>query len=105
MSELILKFFRKQINAAASRMGINDTAAVSLLMTCATSLAVMPLFSRMDDKGKEVVAAFSLSGSFVIGGSLAFVSNVTDGYTVLIFVVTKLICGIVSAYVVHKIHK
>ena len=105
MSELILKFFRRQINAVATRIGINDTAAVSLLMTCATSLAVMPLFGRMDDKGKEVVAAFSLSGSFVIGGSLAFVSNVTDGYTVLIFVVTKLICGIVSAYVVHKIHK
>ncbi len=105
MSELILKFFRKQINTAAGRIGINDTAAVSLLMTCATSLAVMPLFGRMNDKGKEVVAAFSLSGSFVIGGSLAFVSNVTDGYTVLIFVVTKLVCGIVSAWVIHRMWK
>ena len=105
MSELILKFFRRQINAVAAKIGINDTAAVSLLMTCATSLAVMPLFSRMDDKGKEIVAAFSLSGSFVIGGSLAFVSNVTDGYTVLIFIVTKLICGIVSAFVIHRMHK
>ena len=105
MSELILKFFRRQINSVAEKIGINDTAAVSLLMTCATSLAVMPLFGRMNDKGKEVVAAFSLSGSFVIGGSLAFVSNVTDGYTVLIFVVTKLLCGIVSAYVVHLMYK
>lgn len=105
MSELILKFFRKQINAAAGRIGINDVAAVSLLMTCATSLAVMPLFGRMDDKGKEVVAAFSLSGSFVIGGSLAFVSNVTNGYTVLIFVVTKLVCGILSAFVIHRMHR
>lgn len=105
MSELILKFFRRQINAVAARMGINEVAAVSLLMTCATSLAVMPLFGRMDKKGKEVVAAFSLSGSFVIGGSLAFVSNVTDGYTVLIFVVTKLICGILSALVIHRMHK
>ena len=105
MSELILKFFRKQIDRFAERAGINDTAAVSLLMTCATSLAVMPLFGRMDDKGKEVVAAFSLSGSFVIGGSLAFVSNVTDGYTVLIFVVTKLVCGILSALVTAKIHR
>ena len=105
MSELILKFFRRQINAVADKMGINDTAAVSLLMTCATSLAVMPLFGRMDDKGKEVVAAFSLSGSFVLGGSLAFVSNVTDGYTVLIFVVTKFVCAIVSAFVIHLMHK
>ena len=65
----------------------------------------MPLFERMDDKGKEVVAAFSLSGSFVIGGSLAFVSNVTTGYNVLIFVVTKLVCGIISAWVIHLMWK
>ena len=105
MSELILKFFRRQINAVAKRIGINDTAAVSLLMTCATSLAVMPLYGRMDEKGKEIVAAFSLSGSFVIGGSLAFVSTVTDGYTVLIFVVTKFVCAILSAFVMHLMHR
>ncbi|MBQ6400861.1 MAG: ethanolamine utilization protein EutH [Firmicutes bacterium] len=101
MSELILKFFRKQINAVAGRMGINQVSVVSLLMTCATSLAVMPMFPRMDEKGKQVVSAFSLSGSFVIGGSLAFVSNVTDGYTVTVFVVSKLVCGILSAWVIH----
>ncbi|MCI7145526.1 MAG: ethanolamine utilization protein EutH [Clostridiales bacterium] len=101
MSELILKFLRKQINAFAARIGINETAAVSLLMTCATSLAVMPLYKHMDEKGKEIVAAFSLSGSFVIGGSLAFVSNVTDGFTVCIFVLTKLVCGVLSAFVIH----
>lgn len=105
MSELILKYFRRQINSAASRIGINEVAAVSLLMTCATSLAVMPLFSQMDTKGKQVVSAFSLSGSFVIGGSLAFVSNVTSGYNVLIFVVTKLVCGILSAWVIHRMYR
>ena len=105
LSELILKFFRRGINGVAEKIGINGTAAVSLLMTCATSLAVMPLYGRMDDKGKEIVAAFSLSGSFVIGGSLAFVSNVTDGYTVLIFVVTKFVCGILSAFVIHCMWK
>ena len=103
MSELILKFFRKQINSIAERIGINEVAAVSLLMTCATSLAVMPLYHRMDEKGRQMVAAFSLSGSFVIGGSLAFVSNVTDGYTVTIFVVSKLVCGVISAFVIHRI--
>ena len=42
--------------------------------------------------------------SFVIGGSLAFVSNVADGYAVLIFVVTKLVCGIISAWVIHRMY-
>lgn len=105
MSELILKIFRRQIEKIAQKLGINEVATVSLLMTCATSLAVMPLFPRMDEKGKQVVSAFSLSGSFVIGGSLAFVSNVADGYAVLIFVVTKLVCGIISAWVIHRMYE
>ena len=32
-------------------------------------------------------------------------SNVTDGYTVTIFVVSKLVCGILSAYVIHRMHR
>lgn len=105
MSELILKYFRRQIQKIAQRLGINEVAAVSLLLTCTTSLAILPLFPRMDEKGKQVVTAFSLSGSFMFGGSLAFVSNVSDGYTVLIFIVTKLVCGILSAFVIHRMYR
>lgn len=105
MSELILKYFRPQIQRIADRIGINEVAAISLLMTCATSLAVIPLFPEMDEKGKRVVSAFSLSGSFVIGGSMAFVSNVTGGFNVLIFIVTKLICGILSAWVICRMYR
>ena len=105
MSEMILKLFRKQVNSVAERIGINEVAVVSLLMTCATSLAVMPLFGRMDRKGKQVVSAFSLSGSFVIGGSLAFVSNVSNGYTTTVFVVSKLVCAILSALVIHRLFR
>lgn len=105
MSELILKLFRRQINALANRIGINEVSLVSMLMTCATSLAILPMFPRMDRKGKMMVSAFSLSGSFVIGGSLAFVSNVTDGYTTTIFIISKLVCGVLSAWAVHRYYK
>lgn len=105
MSELILRFFRRQIQKIADWLGINEVAAVSLLMTCATSLAVIPLFHRMDPKGKQMVAAFSISGSFVIGGSLAFVSNVADGFAVWVFIVSKLVCGILSAWAVYRFCK
>ena len=102
MSELILKFFRRRIQTLAERIGINEVAAVSLLLTCATSLAILPLFPRMDERGKQIVTAFSMSGSYVFGGSMAFVSNVADGYTVLIFIVTKMACGFISAWVIHR---
>ena len=104
MSEIILRFFRRQINAIAAKIGINEVAALSLLMTCATSLAIIPLFSKMDPKGRQITAAFSLSGSFVIGGSLAFVSSVTDGFSVAAFVVSKLVCGIASAIVIGRMY-
>ena len=74
-------------------------------MTCATSLAVIPLFPKMNPKGRQVVTAFSLSGSFVIGGSMAFVSSVADGYAVAVFIVSKLVCGIISVIVIHKMWK
>ena len=105
MSELILKVFRRQIQRISARMGINEVSAVSLLMTCATSLAILPLYPRMDPKGKQIVAAFSLSGAYVFGGSMAFVSNVTDGFTVGVFVLVKFLCGILSAFIIHLLYK
>jgi ethanolamine transporter len=88
----------------AERMGINEVAAVSLLMTCATSLAILPLYPRMDPKGKEIAAAVSLSGAYVFGGSMAFVSNVTDGATVALFVFVKILCAVLSGLIVHSLY-
>lgn len=105
MSELIMKYFKNGIRKFADRLQINEVAAVSLLMTCATSLAVIPLFGEMDPKGKQIVAAFSVSGSFVIGGSLAFLSSVADDFSVSVFIATKLVCGILSAWAIHKLYK
>ena len=105
MSELILKVFRRQIQKISARIGINEVSAVSLLMTCATSLAILPLYPRMDPKGKQIVSAFSLSGAYMFGGSMAFVSNVTDGFTVAVFVFVKILCGVLSGYIIHRLYK
>ena len=105
MSELILKVFRRQIQRISARMGINEVSAVSLLMTCATSLAILPLYPRMDPKGKQIVAAFSLSGAYVFGGSMAFVSAVESGFTVGVFILVKIFCGALSAVIIHLLYK
>ena len=67
-----------------------------MLLNCATSLAILPLVSRMDEKGKMLNAAFSVSGTYVLGGQLGFVSSVSDGATVTVFVITKVLCGVLS---------
>ena len=104
-SELILKFFRKYIRKLSDRIGINEISAVAMLLNCATSLAILPLISRMDEKGKMFNAAFSVSGTYVLGGQLGFVSSVADGGTVTIFVITKLLCGILSILIMNIIYR
>ncbi|MCF0144357.1 MAG: ethanolamine utilization protein EutH [Firmicutes bacterium] len=105
MSELILKVFRRQIESVAKKLGTNEVSVVCMLMNCATSLAILPLFDRMDDKGRKLNCAFSISGAYVIGGSMAFLSAVSSGYVVLIFFVCKLVSGILSLYIMHRMER
>ena len=105
MSELILKLFRKKIQRFAVKLGTNEISVVCMLMNCATSLAILPLFDRMDEKGRRLNSAFSISGAYVIGGSMAFVSAVSSGYVVLIFLVCKFVSGILSMYIMNRIER
>ncbi len=82
--------------AAAARLGVNAHAAAGLLVSFATSLSMLPLFSRMDERGKAVNAAFSVGGAFCLGGQLAFVASVTPD-AVGAYLVCKLVSGVCAA--------
>ena len=58
----------------------------------------------MDEKGKMMNAAFGVSGAYVLGGQFAFISSVSDGYTVTVFMVSKVLCGVLSAFVMSRIY-
>ena len=49
-----------------------------MIMNFATSLAILPLISKMDKKGRMLNAAFSVSGAYMLGGQLGFVSSVSE---------------------------
>ena len=104
LSELVLKFFRARLQRLAIRMGINEVSIISFIMNFSTSLAILPLYPRMDEKGKMMNAAFSVSGAYVTGGQFAFISSVADGYTVAVFMVSKIVCGLLSALVMNIIY-
>ena len=105
MSQLILKLFRPQLQRFATRIGVNEVSVVCMLMNCATSLAILPMFDRMDDKGKLMNSAFSISGAYIIGGSMAFVSAVSDGFTVGVFLLAKAVSGLASMVLMHLIYE
>lgn len=102
LSELIKKTFRRRISAIAEKLGINDISVIGLLLGCATSLAILPLISKMDDRGKILNGAFSVSGAYFLGGQMGFVSSVSDGYTVAVMVAAKVICGGLGVFIAYK---
>ncbi|NBK96430.1 MAG: ethanolamine utilization protein EutH [Erysipelotrichia bacterium] len=103
LCELILRKGKKQINQIASLLKINDVALIGLLLSFATSLAMIPLFSKMDRKGKLMNAAFSFSGAYVLGGQLGFVASVTSSMNTNIYIIVKLAAGLLALIVTYII--
>lgn len=104
LSQIILKFFRNRLRRFGRRLGINEVSVISMIMNFATSLAILPLISKMDKKGRMLNAAFSVSGAYMLGGQLGFVSSVSDPYIVTVYIVSKLVCGILSLAIMYKLY-
>lgn len=104
LSELILKTFKNQIHYLAKMLKINDISVMRLILSCATSLAILPLYHRMDTKGKILNAAFTVSGAYFLGGQLGFISTVADSYVVTIYILSKIICGLLSILVMSIVY-
>lgn len=96
LCHLILKYADTQIKKIANKLGCNDVSIVGLLLSFTTSLAMLPLFSKMDTKGKLMNAAFSVSGAYVLGGQLGFVSSITTNENVLLYILVKVSAGILA---------
>lgn len=101
LCQLILKFFRAMLQKLALKLGTNEISIVAMLLNCATSLAILPLLGKMDHKGRMLNAAFSVSGAYVLGGQLGFVSSVESASAVTIYLIAKVLCGFTSMLLVH----
>lgn len=104
-SQLLLAHCGKWIGAAARKLGINDYAVLGLLMSLVTSISMLPLYAKMDVRGKVMNAAFTVSGAFVFGGQLAFVSSVSTEKSVFAYLVCKLTGGIIAVLLAAKFTK
>lgn len=95
-SRLLLAKCGGWIDRAASLLGVNDYAVLGLLASLVSNLSMLPLYSKMDVRGKVMNAAFSVSGVFVLGGQMGFVANVTDSRGMSAYFAAKLIGGILA---------
>ena len=105
LSDFIIKHFSKFIFIIGRKLGINSTSVVGLLLSLGTSIAMIPLFSQMDRKGKMMNAAFSVSGAYVLGGQLGFISSVADSHGIMIYMLTKISAGVLAIIFVMLFYK
>ena len=96
LSHLALDKLKRPIEAAGHFLGVNNESVVGLVLSFTQSLAMLPLYSRMDRRGKILNAAFSVAGAYVVGGQLAFVSSMIPAEWVTPYMVNKIVAGVVG---------
>lgn len=102
---LLLARCGEAVRRVAGRLGVNEYAVLGLLASLVSTVSMLPLYSRMDVRGKVMNAAVSVSGAFVLGGQMAFVSSVSDSRSVAAFFVCKILAGVLAAALALKFTK
>lgn len=105
LSALLIRLFRRQLNSIAGKIGVNEVSVIAFVLNCMNSLAILPLYNKMDEKGKLMNAAFSVSGAYALGGQMGFVASVVDdSFNLVVFIAAKLLCGVASLIVACKLY-
>lgn len=72
---VITKLLRRPLMAVGKRLGINDAAAAGLIASLANSIATFGMVKDMNERGKVINIAFSVSAAFVFGDHLGFTAG------------------------------
>lgn len=100
----ITEKFSKVLSKIGEKINIDEFSIAAFLGTLASNIILFQSFNKMSSKGRIALTAFSVSGAFVIGGQLGFVSLKTPEI-INIYIASKLIAGIsamVVALIVHR---
>lgn len=94
----LTKLLRKPLTRLGKLLGINDAAAAGLVASLANAIAALELVKEMDERGKVVNIAFSVSAAFVFGDHLGFTAGFAPEMLPAV-IVGKLVGGISAAAV------
>lgn len=92
---VITKVFNKPLIHLGKVLGMNETAAAGLVATLANNIPMFEMMKDMDDRGKIINVAFSVSAAFVFGDHLGFTAGVAKNM-IFPMIVAKLVAGITA---------
>ena len=105
LSHIALIVFPDQLHWISKKLRTNEVSVVGLILSMTSSLAMIPLFHQMDNRGKIMNAAFSVSGAYVLGGQMAYVAGLTSSMQLSAYIITKLICGLCAIALAFAVTK
>lgn len=73
---VITKVFRTPLMKMGKMLGMNEIAAAGMVATLANAIPMFGMLKDMDDRGKMINIAFSVSAAFVLGDHLGFTAGV-----------------------------
>lgn len=102
--ELINRKCVKVVSFLSKKLGVSNESSSVLIGSLASAVIVFTNYDKLDEKGRILTTAFSVGGAYVLGGQLGFVSTECSDI-VLIYIITKLICGITAIVLVNLTYK
>lgn len=103
MMYFITTAFTKPLIAIGKVFRINEKSTAGIIACLAHNIPMFNILKEMDERGKLLNIAFSVSGAFVLGSHLGFTAGV-DKTLVFPVMVTKLVGGITSMFVANYIY-
>ncbi|MDI0264593.1 ethanolamine utilization protein EutH [Clostridioides difficile] len=92
---VITKVFSKPLMALGKVLGMNDVSAAGLVASLANCIPMFGMMKDMDNRGKIINVAFSVSAAFVFGDHLGFTAGF-NANMITPMIVAKLIGGITA---------
>lgn len=100
----ITKTFKKPLIKMGGIFGVNESSMTGLIASLAHNIPMFMIVKDMDEKGKMINIAFSVSGAFVLGSHLGFTAGINKDM-VFPVIVTKLAGGITAALVAAYLYE
>lgn len=92
MLKFIKNIFSKQFNKWEGIFGVNGNTISAFIGSFASAIIVFDNFHKLDEKGRVICSAFSVSGAYVLGGQLGYVAK---EYMIL-YIFVKILSGILA---------
>lgn len=95
MVEWITRTFGKALGALGKLFGMNEQSSAGMVANLANNIAMFNIMDQMNDKGKLLNVAFSVSAAFVFGDHLGFTAG-NNPDMIFPVIIGKLTAGITA---------